>query len=91
MHSDINISSISVIIELLNNNGIIIVVGALHKFHACDGCDEAPIRGMRWRCLHCGDYDLCSECYMNDVHNLDHAFERFQGMKTMGYVFQTLK
>ncbi|XP_061170920.1 uncharacterized protein LOC133180401 [Saccostrea echinata] len=56
--------------------------GVYHKYFACDGCNESPIKGMRWRCLYCEDYDLCTDCYMWDEHDLDHAFERHQGMKT---------
>ncbi|XP_056002822.1 uncharacterized protein LOC125661031 [Ostrea edulis] len=57
--------------------------GVHHKFFECDNCNALPIRGMRWRCLYCKDHDLCTNCYMNDSHNLDHAFERYQGMKKM--------
>ncbi|XP_062568331.1 uncharacterized protein LOC134230510 [Saccostrea cucullata] len=57
--------------------------GVHHKFYGCDVCEETPIIGMRWRCLYCEDYDLCTECYMYDEHNIKHPFERHQGMKTM--------
>ncbi|XP_062595694.1 E3 ubiquitin-protein ligase MIB2-like [Saccostrea cucullata] len=38
---------------------------------------------MRWRCLYCEDYHLCTKCYMQDEHKVKHPFERHQGMKTM--------
>jgi hypothetical protein len=41
---------------------------------ACDGCNMNPLHGLRWNCTECDDYDLCSDCYHSDVHNLDHAF-----------------
>jgi hypothetical protein len=62
------------------------IVGVHHHGYVCDSCHAHPIRGMRWRCLNCADYDLCSDCYMRDKHDLDHAFERHQGNKSIGYV-----
>lgn len=41
---------------------------------ACDGCNMNPLHGLRWTCSECDDYDLCSDCYHSDVHNLEHAF-----------------
>ncbi|CAH2319960.1 E3 ubiquitin- ligase MIB2 isoform X2 [Pelobates cultripes] len=33
---------------------------------------------MRWKCKVCFDYDLCTQCYMNNKHDLSHAFERYE-------------
>ncbi|KAK3722092.1 hypothetical protein QZH41_019853, partial [Actinostola sp. cb2023] len=40
----------------------------------CDGCGEPSIHGTCWHCSDCPDYDLCTTCYMNDEHILDHTF-----------------
>ncbi|XP_031548668.1 uncharacterized protein LOC116286331 isoform X2 [Actinia tenebrosa] len=32
---------------------------------------------MRWHCAVCSNYELCTSCYMNDVHDRNHHFVRF--------------
>ncbi|KAG7261702.1 hypothetical protein CRUP_008032, partial [Coryphaenoides rupestris] len=41
-------------------------------------CKKHGIMGMRWKCKVCFDYDLCTQCYMNNKHDLGHAFERYE-------------
>lgn len=47
----------------------------LHEGFYCDGCDASPIRGIRFRCLECHDYDLCQACNSKGaaIHNNRHA------------------
>lgn len=33
---------------------------------------------MRWKCRVCFDYDLCTQCYMHNRHDVAHAFERYE-------------
>ena len=61
--------------------------GVVHSTCTCDGCFKKPILGMRWRCLECIDYDLCTGCYMADEHNKHHNFERIDSSDSEGYVF----
>ena len=35
---------------------------AVHLNVVCDGCEMANIRGSRFKCLVCDDYDLCEKC-----------------------------
>ncbi|XP_063799074.1 E3 ubiquitin-protein ligase MIB2 isoform X2 [Pseudophryne corroboree] len=52
--------------------------GVRHPNIICDCCKKHGIRGMRWKCKVCFDYDLCTQCYMNNKHDLTHAFERYE-------------
>ncbi|XP_057243852.1 E3 ubiquitin-protein ligase MIB2 [Malurus melanocephalus] len=53
-------------------------IGVRHPNIICDCCKKHGIRGMRWKCKMCFDYDLCTQCYMNNKHDLGHSFERYE-------------
>ncbi|TRY64654.1 hypothetical protein DNTS_034849 [Danionella cerebrum] len=53
-------------------------IGVRHSNIICDSCKKHGIMGMRWKCKACFDYDLCTQCYMNNKHDLTHAFERYE-------------
>jgi Ca2+-binding EF-hand superfamily protein len=48
--------------------------GYVHRGVMCNGCYSKPIRGVRWRCANCADYDLCSECEAMGMHSKTHIF-----------------
>ncbi|XP_067663578.1 sequestosome-1-like isoform X2 [Haliotis asinina] len=43
--------------------------GELHPDIICDGC-EGAMYGVRYKCLVCPDYDLCSQCEDQNTHPL---------------------
>ncbi|CAL1535859.1 unnamed protein product [Lymnaea stagnalis] len=51
--------------------------GVFFETVICDECKKGFIRGIRWKCSLCFNFDLCSTCYHGDKHDLDHAFWRF--------------
>ncbi|XP_035881065.1 E3 ubiquitin-protein ligase MIB2 isoform X1 [Phyllostomus discolor] len=53
-------------------------IGVRHPNVICDCCKKHGLRGMRWKCRVCPDYDLCTQCYLSDKHDLAHAFERYE-------------
>jgi len=48
----------------------------VHSRVTCDGCGMTPIRGMRYKCCSCPDYDLCQNCMRNaaSIHDASHMF-----------------
>lgn len=63
----------------INGNNINLNGGATpqHLLHAgvqCDGCDS-EIRGYRYKCIECPDFDLCFTCEMKKIHG-DHMMIR---------------
>jgi uncharacterized CHY-type Zn-finger protein len=45
-----------------------------HNGITCDGCLTIPIRGTRYKCETCDDYDLCSKCFEEKKHSI-HKFK----------------
>lgn len=40
----------------------------VHRGVRCDGCNIAPILGIRYKCLICPNYDLCERCENTTPH-----------------------
>jgi hypothetical protein len=40
----------------------------IHPRIVCDGCNMAPLVGVRYQCANCPDYDLCSACEAKGIH-----------------------
>ncbi|XP_050691337.1 E3 ubiquitin-protein ligase MIB2-like isoform X2 [Eriocheir sinensis] len=59
-------------------------IGVKHPSHICDGCRQTAISGIRWKCNSCFDYDLCTNCYMGDKHDLAHPFIRYETASSKG-------
>lgn len=52
--------------------------GVVHRGITCNGCDEKPIRGVRWHCANCVDFDLCSNCEATNSHYKTHIFYKIR-------------
>ena len=50
-----------------------VIEGAMHPHVQCDGCNQRPIIGYRFKCVVCKDYDLCAKCESRGVHK-EHDF-----------------
>lgn len=50
----------------------------VHRGCACNGCGVVPIRGIRYRCANCSDYDLCEGCESQGLHIKTHIFYKIK-------------
>lgn len=52
---------------------------SIHEGVSCDSCRKNNFRGLRYKCLICHDYDLCSNCYetglVSSRHNTSHPVQ----------------
>lgn len=46
----------------------------VHEGVDCDQCKTSPIRGVRYKCGDCIDYDVCAICFPYTNHNASHTF-----------------
>lgn len=46
----------------------------VHRGCGCDSCGVLPIRGVRYRCANCADFDLCESCESQGLHIKTHIF-----------------
>jgi predicted transcriptional regulator len=57
-------------------------VPAEHRHVICDGCDQAPLRGPRFKCTSLPDFDLCARCFAEKDSSC--------GGKCNGHEFETI-
>ncbi|KAM0335525.1 hypothetical protein ACHAQA_000573 [Verticillium albo-atrum] len=50
----------------------------VHRGCACNSCGMVPIRGVRYRCANCADFDLCETCESQGVHTKTHIFYKIK-------------
>ena len=52
--------------------------GPIHFNVLCDGCKMNPIRGNRYKCKGCPDFDFCENCYQKNKDNHGHEFKKIE-------------
>ncbi|ORY96258.1 hypothetical protein BCR43DRAFT_269943 [Syncephalastrum racemosum] len=48
--------------------------GYIHRGITCNKCNVSPIRGVRYKCANCVDFDLCEMCESGNTHTATHVF-----------------
>ncbi|CEP16398.1 hypothetical protein [Parasitella parasitica] len=48
--------------------------GFIHRGITCNKCNMSPIRGVRYKCANCVDFDLCEMCEGANSHINTHVF-----------------
>ncbi|ETO00357.1 hypothetical protein RFI_37090 [Reticulomyxa filosa] len=59
----------------------------VHLNVKCDMCGACPIRGIRYKCSVCGNYDLCEGCEASGKHHVTHPMVKITRplcQRTMG-------
>ena len=46
----------------------------VHRGVTCNSCNAMPIKGIRYRCTNCADFDLCEQCEALQTHPKTHLF-----------------
>lgn len=44
----------------------------IHKGISCSNCGEKDIKGIRYKCTNCSNYDLCEKCEKMNCHDISH-------------------
>jgi len=51
-----------------------------HEYVTCDNCKVEPIVGLRFSCIHCPEFNVCSKCEKTHFkHPTDHVFRIYTG------------
>jgi Ca2+-binding EF-hand superfamily protein len=50
----------------------------VHRGCECNSCGQVPIRGIRYHCANCADYDLCEGCESQGLHTKTHIFYKIR-------------
>jgi len=57
-----------------------------HDGVGCDGCNQYPLQGLRFKCKTCPDYDLCAECFSKKglIHSGESSAHEFEVFTPLG-------
>lgn len=63
----------------------------LHTNVKCDGCAQFPVKGNRYKCCVCPNFDYCEKCYQSNKQKHGHEFKKMfvfdNMMKTVSEMF----
>ena len=59
-------------VSKMSSKSIGTIDAIVHRGTICDLCKMDPVIGIRYKCLDCFNYDLCSSCMKKERHNEKH-------------------
>ena len=71
---NLNISADEIILRASKKE--VKVKEGIHFHVVCDGCKKTPIRGNRYKCKKCPDFDFCESCYEKNKETHGHEFTK---------------
>jgi hypothetical protein len=90
---DLNINEVKQSPRLKESQPQQIKIEVVHEGVRCDGCKISPIKGDRYKCSICEDYDFCSQCEEANENNQlpiphTHPFIRLRRVEESSYQFK---
>ena len=67
-------SNISLHQQIYNNNNMSLSQTIIHKGINCSNCKATDIKGNRYKCTTCSNYNLCEICEGLNIHDIRHIF-----------------
>lgn len=67
-------SNISLHQQIYNNNNMSLSQTIIHKGINCSNCKATDIKGNRYKCISCSNYNLCEICEAMNIHDIRHIF-----------------
>ena len=67
-------TQININAENNNNKKELIQNELIHEDIKCNQCNNNNIKGIRYKCLQCQSFNLCSNCEANNEHDPSHIF-----------------
>lgn len=67
-------SNISLNLHQQHNNNMSLSQNIIHKGITCSNCKSTDIKGIRYKCTSCSNYNLCETCEALNTHDIHHIF-----------------
>lgn len=58
----------------------------IHNGFTCDGCNQFPITGVRYKCTVCENFDFCDDCENNFSESHKHPFLKINNLNQSSYL-----
>lgn len=80
----------SIVIAEKNNDIVLSFKEEVHYGTQCNGCGIRNIKGKRFRCEKCPNYDLCEKCEATMGKSHNHTFTQIKTIRS-GFSFPSVK